>query len=119
MRSLLLIPVILSLTACGNTISRTDAIDEAANALCDYYERCDLYGPDEDDVYPNRSECVVGEKANFQNTWSVNACEDNINGEGFNQCVTRIEIAQCGNVLDIFNLLLNCTSGKVCGNTES
>lgn len=119
MRSLLLIPVLLSLTACGNTISRTDAIDDAASALCDYYDRCGNLGPEEDAVYPNRSECIVGEKANFQNTWSVSACEDNINGEGFDQCLTRIEIAQCGNLLDIANVLLNCTSGRVCGTSDA
>ena len=120
MRHLLLLPVLLGLTACGNTLTRTEAINEAALAVCDYNARCDEIGEGEDKAYPNRDACMVDQRAFFQNVWGFDACEENINQEGFDQCLTRIGITQCGNLLDFANAILNCTEGRVCGgNTEA
>lgn len=117
MRYFLLLPVLLSLTACGNTISRTDAINEAALAVCDYNARCEEIG--EGKTYPNRDACLVDQRAFFQDVWSFKACEENINPDGFDQCITRIGIAQCSDLLDFANAVINCTQGRVCGgNTE-
>ncbi|HLT30161.1 MAG TPA: DUF6184 family natural product biosynthesis lipoprotein [Myxococcaceae bacterium] len=115
MRSLLLIPVLLSLTACGNTLSRTDAINEAAHAACDFYARCDQIGAEQNDAYPNRDECVTEWRSTFQSLWTFDACEDNINPDGFDACITRLEIMQCSNVLDLISALGSCTQGNVCG----
>lgn len=116
MRSFLLIPLVFALSACGNTLTRTEAINEAALAVCDYYQRCDEIGPGE--AYPDRNECMNDQRSFFQDLWTYGACEENMNEDGFAQCINRVEIAQCGNLLDLANVLLNCTQGRVCGGNE-
>lgn len=109
----LLIPAaVLALSACGN-ISLESAIDRAADATCTNLDKCGEIG--EGRTYATRNACMVDYRATFQNSWPAGQCEDNINPDGFDQCIGRIEIAQCGNLLDLANVVLNCTPGRVCG----
>lgn len=112
----LLVPVLaLGLSACG-TVSLEDAIDNAAGSVCDYYERCDDIG--EGKTYASRNACMIDYRGTFQDAWPANKCTDNINPDGYDQCLGRIEITQCGNLLDLANVVLNCGSNTVCGGAQ-
>jgi len=109
----LLIPLAaLALSACG-TMSLEGAIDRAADAACDKADACGEIG--QGLTYASRNACMIDYRATFQNQWTPGRCEENINQDGFDQCVNRIEIMQCGNILDMANVLLNCGANSVCG----
>jgi hypothetical protein len=102
---------------CGSDApSQPAARDQASTAACNYYARCMEIG--EGKTFVNDEDCMTQVKANFQTRWPPDQCTT-ISATGINNCVTAINIASCGNVQDIANVLLNkCTQANVCVATK-
>jgi hypothetical protein len=65
-------------------------------------------------TFETTESCLTQVKANFETRWPPAECKT-ISATGFNNCIAAINIATCGNVQDIANVLLNkCTQANVC-----
>lgn len=102
------------LAACGSgSPSQVSARDQATTASCDYFDHCKLIG--DGLQYPSRDDCETKVRAAFQTAWTPADCAM-ISSTGFDNCLTAIHIADCGNPADVANVLLNkCTKLNVCG----
>ena len=103
---------------CGSDTPSTQptARDAATSAACNYYARCMEIGAGK--TFASADDCLTQVKANFQNRWPPDQCTT-ISSAGINNCITAINIASCGNLQDIADVLLNkCTQANVCVATK-
>jgi hypothetical protein len=102
------------LAACGSgSPSQMSARDQATTASCDYYTRCNLIG--DGLQFSSLDDCETKVRGLFQSAWTPTDCTM-ISSGGFDNCLTAIHIADCGNPADVANVLLNkCTKMNVCG----
>ncbi|HEX2660882.1 MAG TPA: DUF6184 family natural product biosynthesis lipoprotein [Polyangia bacterium] len=117
---LMMLAVVASLAAlgCGSDAPSTQAgaRDAAAAAACNYYARCMMIGSGK--TFASTDACLTQVKNTFQTLWPPEACMT-ISSTGINNCLTSINIAECGNGSDAANVLLNkCTRANVCAATN-
>jgi hypothetical protein len=103
---------VVGLMGCDVT-SQSDAVDRTARNICATYERCGDIGSGE--AYTNKDDCLIKERALWNDRWSVAACDDHINSDNFDFCQKSIEVMSCGNVVDQLVVILDkCSRDKVC-----
>lgn len=96
------------------TPSRADAVQSAADATCDWYQRCDLIGPER--AYATRDSCDAQTRSQWDLLWSSSSCEGKIDSQELDACMKAIDATQCQSGLDVFNTLVSkCPESKVCG----
>ena len=103
---------------CGSDAPSTQAgaRDQASIAACNYYARCMEIGSGK--TFASNDDCMTQVKANFQSRWPPDQCMT-ISSTGINNCITAINIASCGNLQDIIDVLGNkCTKANVCTATK-
>ncbi len=100
----------LSLTACFEP-DREGYRDMAAEEVCDELDSC---GRLNGQAYDSYSDCLVEERSRFNSTWSSSRCEDRINADAFDRCMTRARLAACGTWLDYLAALDHCSADNVC-----
>lgn len=94
--------------------SRTEAVDSATAASCDWYERCGLIGAGT--AYATRDSCDAQTRAQWDGLWSASKCEGSIDSAELDACVKAIQATECQSALDAFNTLVSkCPESKVCG----
>ena len=102
----------LVLAGCGT--SRDEARDQATDVSCDWYQACGEIGPGQ--KYEDRDACEIDVRAAWDDGWPASECDDQIDSEALDTCLSSIENTECGNGLDILNTLLNkCARDEVCG----
>lgn len=111
--SRLLICLLAALALAGCNISRSEARDSAAKHACDRLNACNQLGAGL--AYPDYSTCELQQRNYWDLAWPTGTCENQISTSGFDGCIDAIDGAQCGNGLDILNIILNrCTATSVC-----
>jgi hypothetical protein len=103
---------VVGLVGCGVS-NQSDAVNVAARSSCEVYERCGELGGGKD--YANKEDCLTNQKAFWNNHWSVEACDDRINGDNFDFCLKALEATSCGNIVDdLLTRYDKCSRDKVC-----
>lgn len=116
MNRIVLIASAALLFSCGGNYSQAGARDRAADKMCDCYQRANEIGAGSDAKYANRDQCVVDQRAFFNDAWPVKECDGRISSESLDTCTKSIEVTDCGNGFDLLNTAFNkCGKDKVCG----
>ncbi len=102
---------LVAVISCGGD-ERMDARDEATQASCAYFTRCNEVGPS--GMFKTRDECEVKQRAYWEDTWPTASCDKRIDPAAVSACLTEIDLAQCGNALDFFSALDKCQRSRVC-----
>lgn len=108
-RTLSLFVVCASFVGC---LSVEGAREGGAERTCQFNARCGEIGPGEN--YSSFNDCMVEQRANFQNLWPTDRCRDRINGQTLDVCYRALENTQCNNLVDIIATLSKCQSSDVC-----
>ena len=96
----------------GST-SQPAARDRAATAACEAAQRCGQIGSGQ--TYVSLDDCLTKRKNDFQNAWPPETCNGKINETQLDTCVNAIQMIQCGNILQLADIVLNqCPSSQVC-----
>lgn len=117
--SLLLFAVLCLATSLGCLeMDREGYRDTAAQEVCDEADACNnlhnLFG----DGYDSHADCIVGERARFNDMWPESECGDGaIDPDQFDRCMDRARLAACdGSFLDQLSALGECRASEVCIN---
>ncbi|ATB41301.1 hypothetical protein CYFUS_006766 [Cystobacter fuscus] len=103
---------VVGLMGCGVS-SQSDAVTVTARNMCARYESCGDIGSGK--AYANEDDCMIKQKADWNNRWSVAACDDHINGDNFDFCQDSIKVMSCDNVVEWIVLVADkCSRDKVC-----
>lgn len=111
----LLVLISISLTACGEP-DRAEYRNMAADEVCNELDSCGNIGSGEQ--YDTYDDCIVEEESRFNSAWPANECEDRINADKFDNCMTRAKLAACGSWLDYLAALDHCSADNVCIGTD-
>lgn len=110
--------VVGAASACGNDSSQSAARERTARASCDRLTACGEVGPGKS--YESRDACDVKMNSLWQDILPPAECDGRINSEQLDVCLQSIELAECGNALDLLNIFGNkCAKGKLCSSPKS
>jgi len=102
----------LILPACGDEpLTRTQARERAANAVCDYYGRCMGIGVPPA-TYTSRDDCLITWRANLDGTWPEDRCTTIIQ-TGLDLCIAAVRNQGCDNA-GLGVTLASCSEANVC-----
>lgn len=105
-------PLIVNCDEGGD--SRQSARQQATTASCDSYARCEAIGSGK--KYATLDDCQVKNEAYWNDAWPVAECDNKINSANLEICLGAIRSVECGNGLDLLNVIVNkCPKEKVCG----
>lgn len=97
----------------ASEVDQVSAVDTVTEATCDWYQRCGLIATDK--VYASRDSCESQVRAQWDRLWPTESCDDNINTDKLDACVTALDATECQNGLDAMNTLVSkCPESKVC-----
>jgi hypothetical protein len=97
----------------GTPPDQGSARNSAAAASCDKAAACNAIGAGR--VYESRDQCDVRQKATWDALWDAKTCDGHIDPAQYSLCISSIYASECGNGLDLANVLLNkCPANKVC-----
>lgn len=103
---------VVGLVGCGVS-NQDDAVEQAARASCAVYDRCGEVGSGKD--YADEKDCLTNQRAFWNNHWSVNDCDDRVNSDAFDFCVSAIKATSCDNFVDdLLTRYDKCSEDKVC-----
>ena len=95
------------------TQSQIGARNMAAAASCDRAAACSDIGPGK--TYETRDQCSVKQTNAWDTIWPPRTCDGHFDTSQLDVCLASIRASECGNALDLANVLLNkCPSSKVC-----
>jgi hypothetical protein len=102
-----------SSTDSGPQSTQPASRDEAARATCSKLSECNEIGPGK--TYESADQCTVKQRANWDTLWPPQDCDGKIDQTAYNNCLDEIRRAECGNSVDLANIVLNkCAKAKVC-----
>src|SRR5688500_4274973 len=113
MRSSLLLLLPLAVFGLGCAPTQASARDDATEASCDTHERCNQIGPGL--KYASRDDCEISYRSFWNDRWPVADCDDRVNPDALELCITGLQAVECSNWLDSLNAEYNkCAKDKVC-----
>jgi hypothetical protein len=100
-----------ALAGCG--VSREAARDRVAEVACQRYEACNRIGSGKE--FASFSECVIEQRAFWNDVLPAGRCDGNVNGEQFDACISAVRAVRCENSgFDQINVLSRCNADAVC-----
>ena len=100
-------------TACDDS-SQPAARDRAVEAVCDRFKACGAIRPS-GGSYVSDESCRVDQAGHWERLWPPQDCDGKIDPAQLDLCIQTINLAECGEALDIANILLvKCPKSKVC-----
>jgi len=113
-RPLFLFFAFATVAACDDGSSQPAARDRAVDAVCARFSACGEVGGS-GDAYASMESCRVDQASVWEKLWPPQECDGRIDPEQLDLCINAINAAECGEGLDVLNVLLNkCPKSKVC-----
>ena len=103
---------------CGSDSSQAAARERTARASCERLTACGEVGPGK--AYESRDACDVKMNSLWQDILPPDECDGRISSEQLDLCLQAIDVAECGNALDLLNIFGNkCAKSKLCSLKET
>ena len=100
--------------ACEDDSSQANARDRAVSAACKRYDQCGAIRP-KGGEYVSMENCRVEQSGAWERQWPPAECDGRVDAQQLELCINSIEAAECGEALDILNIIFNkCAKSKVC-----
>lgn len=104
----------LNFVACEDDTSQPNARDRAVDAACARFEQCGAIRPSGGSYVSNES-CRIDQARIWEGQWPPGECDGRIDGTQLDLCINAIDAAECGEALDILNIVFNkCPKSKIC-----